>query len=162
MVSHQDYYRKIASVIADVPPQIVIVSTSHSFARVITTLLRSVKTPREKKKLKYPRNLSLKEIKSCYRDKLPVGLVISHCRMVFSAFVFATTSISSLASVKWYQSKSIFIPQLKYIISIDSLLLYSPFTRVLRKLRYTDHFLTVVSLSQLQKYRPTIMGSSSV
>ena len=81
---------------------------------------------------------------------------------MFSAFVFATTSISSLALVKWYQFKSIFIPQLKYIISIDSLLLYSPFMRVLRKLRYTDHFLTVVSLSQLQKYRPTIMGSSSV
>ena len=74
MVSHQDYYRKIASVIADVPPQIVIVSTSHSFARVITTLLRC-ENPKRGKKLKYPRNLSLKEIKSCYRDKLPVGLL---------------------------------------------------------------------------------------
>ena len=32
MVTHQDYYQKIASLIADVPPQIVIVSMSHSFA----------------------------------------------------------------------------------------------------------------------------------
>lgn len=31
--------------------------------------------PKRGKKLKYPRNLSLKEIKSCYRDKLPVGLL---------------------------------------------------------------------------------------
>ena len=31
MVTHQDYYQKIASLIADVPPQIVIVSMSHSF-----------------------------------------------------------------------------------------------------------------------------------
>ena len=66
-----------------------------------------------------------------------------------SAFIFTTTSILFLASTKWYLSTSIFTPQLKYVISIDSLLLYSPFTGVLRKLRYTDHFLIVVSLSQL-------------
>ena len=35
-------------------------------------LLRSVKTPNEKKK--YPRNLSLNEVKSFYRNKLPVDL----------------------------------------------------------------------------------------
>ena len=45
MVTHQDYYQKIVSLMADVPPQIVIVSTSHSFARVIMMLLRIVKTP---------------------------------------------------------------------------------------------------------------------
>ena len=166
MVTHQDYYQKIVSLIADVPPQIVIVSTSHSFARVIMMLLRIVKTPWEKKKLKHPQNLSLKEVKSCYRDKLPVGLLalgyitpstspegplFEICPSLngISAFIFTTTSILFLASTKWYLSKSIFTPQLKYVVSIDSLLLYSSFTGVLRKLRYTDHFLTVVSLSQL-------------
>ena len=49
MISHQDYYQKIASLLADVPPQIVIINTSHSFARVIMMLLGSVKTPRGKK-----------------------------------------------------------------------------------------------------------------
>ena len=63
---------KSASLIADVPPQIVTVSTSNSFSRVIMMLLRSVKTPNEKKE--YPRNLSLNEVKSFYRNKLPVDL----------------------------------------------------------------------------------------
>ena len=136
MVTHQDYYLKIVSLIADVPPQIVIVSTSHSFARVIMMLLRIVKTPWEKKKLKHPQNLSLKEVKSCYRDKLPVGLLalgyitpstspegplFEICPSLngISAFIFTTTSILFLASTKWYLSTSIFTPQLKYVISID-------------------------------------------
>ena len=137
------------------------------------------KNSMREKKFKHPQNLSLKEVKSYYRDKLPVGLLalgyitpstspegplFEICPSLngISAFIFTTTSILFLASTKWYLSKSIFIPQLKYMISIDSLLLYSPFTGVLRKLRYTDHFLIVVSLSQFQKYCPTIMGSSPV
>ena len=137
------------------------------------------KNSMREKKFKHPQNLSLKEVKSYYRDKLPVGLLalgyitpstspegplFEICPSLngISAFIFTTTSILFLALTKWYLSKSIFTPQLKYVISIDSLLLYSPFTGVLRKLRYTDHFLIVVSLSQLQKYCPTIMGSSPV
>ena len=124
------------------------------------------KNSMREKKLKHPQNLSLKEVKSYYRDKLPVGLLalgyitpstspegplFEICPSLngISAFIFTTTSILFLALTKWYLSKSIFTPQLKYVISIDSLLLYSPFTGVLRKLRYTDHFLIVVSLSQL-------------
>ena len=92
--------------------------------------------PKRGKKLKYPRNLSLKEIKSCYRDKLPVGLLalgyitpstspegplFEICPSLngISAFIFTTTSILFLASTKWYLSTSIFTPQLKYVISID-------------------------------------------
>ena len=64
-------------------------------------LLRSVKTPNEKKE--YPRNLSLNEVKSFYRNKLPVDLSalgyitpsISEGRLfeIFSAFIFTTTSV---------------------------------------------------------------------
>ena len=124
------------------------------------------KNSMREKKFKHPQNLSLKEVKSYYRDKLPVGLLalgyitpstspegplFEICPSLngISAFIFTTTSILFLALTKWYLSKSIFTPQLKYVTSIDSLLLYSPFTGVLRKLRYTDHFLIVVSLSQL-------------
>ena len=177
MVTHQDYYQKIASLIADVPPQIVIVSMSHSFAEWSYCCFGVWKL-QERKKVKYPRNLSLeenKELLSWQLPQLPVGLLVLDYLALWTSQegfffeicpslngIFTTTSISFLASTKWYLSKSIFIPQFKYIISIDSLLLYSSFTRVLQRLRCTDHFLTVVSLPQLPKYRPTIVGSISV
>ena len=171
MVTHQDYYQKIASLIADVPPQIVIVSMSHSFAEWSYCCFGVWKL-QERKKVKYPRNLSLEENKELLSWQAPSWLVSSWLsRTVEGCFfeicpslngIFTTTSISFLASTKWYLSKSIFISQFKYIISIDSLLFYSSFTRVLQRLRCTDHFLTVVSLPQLLKYRPTIVGSISV
>ena len=85
--------------------------------------------PKRGKKLKYPRNLSLKEIKSCYRDKLPVGLLVLDYLALSTSqegYFFEMNGIfrlhfhnyfdSFLASAKWSLSKSIFIPQFKYII----------------------------------------------
>ena len=177
MVTHQDYYQKIASLIADVPPQIVIVSMSHSFAEWSYCCFGVWKL-QERKKVKYPRNLSLEENKELLSWQAPSLLVLDYLTLSISQegyFFEICPSLngifrlhfhnyfdSFLASAKWSLSKSIFTPQFKYIILIDSLLLYSSFTRVLQRLRCTDHFLTVVSLPQLLKYRPTIVCSISV
>ena len=115
MVTHQDYYQKIASLIADVPPQIVIVSMSHSFAEWSYCCFGVWKL-QERKKVKYPRNLSLEENKELLSWQAPSWLVNSW--LSHSVDIAGGLFLRNLSKPKWYFPPS-FSQLLRFVSSFS-------------------------------------------